>query len=89
MFPTQSLNVNFRFKTPEGINPDRFNENLRYELLKKGKVMVNYCWLDSGLSIRLILLNPDLSKTDIKHFFEILIDEAHLMLKQELKSLSD
>jgi glutamate/tyrosine decarboxylase-like PLP-dependent enzyme len=89
MFPTQSLNVNFRFKTPEGINTDRFNENLRYELLKKGKVMVNYCWLDSGLSIRLILLNPDLSKGDIDRFFKLLLDEARALLKRKAKSLSD
>ncbi len=89
MFPTQSLNVNFRFKTPVGIDPDRFNENLRYELLKKGLAMVNYCWLDNGLSIRLVLLNPDLTKQDVKRFFNLVLSEARLLLKTTSASVSD
>jgi len=89
MFPTQSLNVNFRFKASEGIDPSRFNENLRYELLKQGKAMVNYCWLDNGLSIRLVLLNPDLTEKDITHFFNQVLDEGKSLLRKELKSLHD
>jgi len=83
MFPTQTLNVNFRVKTPESVNSDEFNERLRYELLKEGKTMVNYCWLENGLSIRLILLNPDLSKKDISRFFELLLEQANHMLNDQ------
>ncbi len=82
MFTTESLNVNFRFITPEGIDSDRFNESLRYRLLKNGKAMVNYCRLDSGLSIRLILLNPDLTSADIKQFFNLFIEEGKALLKE-------
>jgi len=85
LFPTQSLNVNFRYKTPPGLDIDRFNESLRYELLKKGKVMVNYCWLDKGLSIRLVLLNPDLTKEDLDRFFVLLIEQANEMVKREME----
>jgi len=89
MFPTQSLNVNFRVKTPDFVNSDKFNEKLRYELLKQGKSMVNYCWLENGLSIRLVLLNPDLSKKDITRFFEVLIEQAEKMLKNQEDAISN
>lgn len=70
MFPTQTLNVNFRFSVPDGVDADHFNEQLRYKLIREGQAMVNYCRLDNGLSIRLILLNPDLTEADILSFFE-------------------
>jgi len=89
LFPTQSLNVNFRYKPPSELDIDRFNENLRYELLKQGKAMVNYCWLDKGLSIRLILLNPDLTHDDLDRFFALLIEQADEMVKRETKSVSN
>lgn len=89
MFPTQSLNVNFRFKTPNGVDPNKFNENLRYELLKKGRAMVNYCWLDNGLSIRLVLLNPDLKEADVKRFFDLVLTEARVLLKSTSEYVSN
>jgi glutamate/tyrosine decarboxylase-like PLP-dependent enzyme len=69
MFPTQTLNVNFRYKVPAGVDADAFNEKVRYRLIHEGKAMVNYCKLDNGLSIRLILLNPDLEEADLTRFF--------------------
>lgn len=75
-FPTQTLNVNFRSVAPEGTDSDRFNENLRYRLIREGSAMVNYCRLDAGLSIRLILLNPDLSEADLDRFFDAVASAA-------------
>ncbi len=75
-FPTQTLNVNFRCAVPEGVDADRFNENLRYRLIREGSAMVNYCRLDSGLSIRLVLLNPDLTEADLDRFFDAVADAA-------------
>lgn len=66
MFPTQSLNINFRYRFES--DKDRLNEHLRYELIRKGLAMVNYCRLDSGLSLRLVLLNPDLTTADVDRF---------------------
>ncbi len=82
MFPTQSLNVNFRYIVPEGVDSDQFNESLRYFLITNGKAMVNYCHLENGLSIRLILLNADLCKEDISRFFNLFCIAAEDMLKQ-------
>jgi glutamate/tyrosine decarboxylase-like PLP-dependent enzyme len=70
MFTTESLNVNFRFVVPKGEDADEFNKKLRYELVQKGHAMVNYCTLEAGLSIRLVLLNPDLDPEDIDRFFD-------------------
>jgi sulfinoalanine decarboxylase len=82
MFPTQSLNVNFRYQTPEGVDADRFNEELRYRLIREGEAMVNYCRLNNGLSIRLILLNPDLQFEDILAFFNSFRKMAEKMLSE-------
>lgn len=71
MFPTQSLNVNFRFKVPQGVDANDFNEKLRYRLIHQGSAMVNYCKLDHGLSIRLVLLNSDLQKEDLLSLFAL------------------
>ncbi|NEN22187.1 glutamate decarboxylase [Cryomorpha ignava] len=82
LFPTQSLNVNFRFRTPEGIDVDAFNEALRYKLIETGDAMVNYCILPKGLSIRLVLLNPDLTQEDLDRFYNRFLNAAYLLLKQ-------
>lgn len=83
MFPTQTLNVNFRYKVPEGVDSDEFNEELRYQLIRDGKVMVNYCHLENGLSIRLILLNPDLEMSDIQMFFDLFKAAAKTLLQKQ------
>lgn len=82
LFPTQSLNVNFRFRTPEGVDADEFNEKLRYRLIETGEAMVNYCRLPNGLSIRLVLLNPDLTKDDLNRFYSRFLNAGHDLLKQ-------
>lgn len=85
LFPTQSLNVNFRFRTPGGVDTNLFNRDLRYRLIQTGRAMVNYCHLEKGLSIRLVLLNPDLERADIDRFFERFIACGKEMLS-EIKS---
>lgn len=72
MFATQTLNVNFRVLAP-GLSAselDRFNEQVRQMVVKSGKAMVNYCHLPKGLSIRLVLLNPDMTLQDIQFILE-------------------
>jgi glutamate/tyrosine decarboxylase-like PLP-dependent enzyme len=82
MFSTESLNVNFRYVTPETVNSDEFNKRLRYKLIETGKAMVNFCSLEAGLSIRLVLLNPDLSRADIDRFLYRLTEEGLDLLKE-------
>ena len=87
LFPTQTVNVNFRFRTPEGIDPDAFNEALRYKLIETGDAMVNYCRLPKGLSIRLVLLNGDLDKEDLDRFYSHFLNTAKLLLEQWSKTI--
>lgn len=82
LFETQSLNVNFRFRTPAGIDADAFNQALRYKLIETGDAMVNYCRLPNGLSIRLILLNPDLTQADLDRFYNRFLNAGYELLKQ-------
>lgn len=83
MCDTQSLNVNFRFNHAAISDLDGFNRAIRQELLKAGKSMVNYCHLKKGLSIRLILLNPELTHADIDRFFEHFLTAAKSLLEQQ------
>jgi len=82
MCPTQSLNVNFRYVPTEACDLDEFNQRVRKELVESGKSMVNYCHLHKGLSIRLILLNPDLDLADIDLFFEHYTQQASSLANQ-------
>lgn len=87
MCPTQTLNVNFRFNPGNISDPNDFNRKVRQQLVESGKSMVNYCTLQKGLSIRLILLNPDLTTSDIDRFFDHFLKEAEA-LQQEIKAIS-
>lgn len=83
MCATESLNVNFRFTHDAIADLDAFNKSVRQELLTSGKSMVNYCHLSNGLSIRLVLLNPDLTTADLDQFFGNFVETAQKMLAQE------
>ena len=82
LFPTQTLNVNFRHVAPDGVDADRLNEEIRYNLLKRGDLMVNYCRLEEGLSIRLVLLNPDLETSDIDDTLDLILREGRSLLTE-------
>ncbi len=86
LFPTQSLNVNFRFIAPEGVDGDKLNEMIRYRLIHSGRAMVNYCQLEKGLSIRLVLLNPDLEEADLQRFFKDFIQTGREILHKQFQS---
>ena len=79
--PTQSLNINFRFQPETPVDDiDKLNEQIRETMFRDGKSMVNYCHLDNGLSIRLVLTNGSLQKEDIDRFFENFLHYASLTI---------
>lgn len=75
--PTQSLNINFRYTgdLDEELLNDA-NVQIRTELLKSGKSMVNYCHLGDILSIRLVLANHDLTSADMDTFLDLFLEAA-------------
>lgn len=71
MFPTQTLNVNFRFVPARShLDLDVLNERARAKMIRDGKAMINYCHLSNGLSIRMVFLNPDLTRADFDYMLE-------------------
>jgi len=86
MFATETLNVNFRFIPPNEMNYDDFNKKLRYKLIRTGKAMVNFCTLEAGLSIRLVLLNPDLEKGDIDRFFDRFVETGREQIEGTMQA---
>ncbi|MCU4173671.1 pyridoxal phosphate-dependent decarboxylase family protein [Carboxylicivirga sp. N1Y90] len=76
MSERQSFSVCFRYLPKKGGDLNKFNLELRENLRKSGKSIVNYSYLNKQLTIRLITANGELAKSDIDLFFENLLSEA-------------
>lgn len=74
--PTKTLNVNFRYLPKYQTDINAFNLKVRDALYKSGKTLVNYCHLNGIVSIRLVLVNGELQKSDIDTFFKHFIEAA-------------
>ena len=84
LFSTESLNVNFRY-VPQGLpvgELDDFNSQLRQRLVRSGKIMINYCFLPRGLSLRMVFLNPEMDERGMHDFFKIIKEEAAELEKE-------
>jgi glutamate/tyrosine decarboxylase-like PLP-dependent enzyme len=77
----QSFAVCFRYVPKTAKDSNQFNLELRENLRKSGKSIVNYGYIGKTLSIRLITANGELSKSDIDLFFENLFSEAEQLDK--------
>ncbi|MBI1183740.1 glutamate decarboxylase [bacterium] len=80
--PVQTLNINFRFKAPEGIDANELNLAIRNQLLHEGQAMVNYCHLQGRLSIRLVLVNHQIQKSDLEQFFTSFVSTAKKLVAE-------
>lgn len=74
--PRQSFTVCFGYIPNNDTDQNKFNLELRESLRKSGQSMVNYGYIGETLSIRLIIANAELEKSDIDLFFEHLNTEA-------------
>tara|TARA_R110001583_G_scaffold13561_1_gene57932 strand:+ start:5202 stop:6620 length:1419 start_codon:yes stop_codon:yes gene_type:complete len=72
----QSFAVCFRYVPKTGKDLNQFNLEVRENLRKSGKSIVNYGYIGKTLAIRLITANGELSELDIDLFFENLLSEA-------------
>lgn len=79
MAPTQFLNVCFRYVPEDRSDIDQFNLELRDRLVKSGKSLVNYASINGGITIRLILANPDITPVDLDRFFENILEVGRAM----------
>ncbi len=66
----QFLNICFRYiDHDQYINLNQLNLKIRYQLIREGKIFVNFANYHNKTFIRLILSNPELTKVEIDHFF--------------------
>ncbi|UCE40098.1 MAG: aminotransferase class V-fold PLP-dependent enzyme [Candidatus Aminicenantes bacterium] len=76
MAPRSSVNVCFRYIPNTSEDIDKFNLDLREELARKGKALVNFARLGENVAIRLVIANHELAREDISRFFDYLIQTA-------------
>jgi glutamate/tyrosine decarboxylase-like PLP-dependent enzyme len=74
--PRNSVSVCFRYVVRKGINSNHFTIMLRDQLHKTGKSLVNYASIHNRSAIRLMITNPHLTKKEINHFFNNLLETA-------------
>lgn len=82
MATRQSFAVCFRYKPDIATDLNTFNLNLREQMRKLGKSLVNYGYQGKNLVIRLVTANGELATSDIDTFFNNLHSEA-----QKLESI--
>ncbi|MCF8222703.1 MAG: aspartate aminotransferase family protein [Bacteroidales bacterium] len=76
MVPRNSFTVCFRYVAKNIDKLNEFNLELREELRKSGKTIVNYGYNGKDLAIRLVTSNGELEKKDIDLFFEYMAEEG-------------
>ncbi len=69
MAPRQSLTVCFRIRTRHDQNSDEVNMNIREELKKSGKSMVNFGYINGKFAFRWVVINANTTKQDVDEFF--------------------
>lgn len=78
----QSVAVCFRYRPDkELIDLNDFNLQVRENLRKSGKTIVNYGYLGEELTIRLVITNGEITKGDISKFFNYFVEEAEKLEK--------
>lgn len=69
MAPRQALSVCFRYVPDAEQDLNSFNVTLREKLYREGLSMVNYATIGKNKVIRLVTMNPELSREDMDIFF--------------------
>jgi glutamate/tyrosine decarboxylase-like PLP-dependent enzyme len=79
--PRESFNVCFRFKTPPAIDANTFNLELRTHLHQQGLSLVGYGYIDTTLTLRLLITNTALDTIAVERFFQTLITSGNKLLE--------
>lgn len=76
MAPRTSLCICFRCTPPGGRDVNAFNLKVRESLIRSGRTMVNYSFLEKNMALRLVIANHEMTREDIDRFFEFVLEEA-------------
>lgn len=82
--PRQSFTICFRYIPEIDVDINQFNLQLREELRKSGKSLVNYGFIGEKLAIRLVITNGEMQEKDVTLFFEQLLKTASVLEKNIL-----
>jgi len=80
MAPRSSVTVCFRYRTPRLEDLNAFNLQLRRELARSGKSLVNYAYLGEDMAMRLVIANHELTREDVDMFFHNVLSAAESLL---------
>ncbi len=83
--PRESFNVCFRFSTPDDLDVNAFNLELRHRLFRQGISLVGIAYIDGQLTLRLLITHPDFSRTEIEHFFSSVVSVGNELLNERLQ----
>ncbi|HAM10875.1 MAG: hypothetical protein A2X05_18790 [Bacteroidetes bacterium GWE2_41_25] len=83
LIPRQSFTVCFRFVPSGDFDLNAFNLELRENLRKSGKSIVNYGYIGNTLALRLVIANSDVQEDDIDLFFNQLAETATSMINNK------
>lgn len=72
----QSVAVCFRYRNRNGADIHEFNLQLRENLRRSGKTLVNYGHWKGGIALRYVATNSDAEKADLDRFFKNLFNMA-------------
>ncbi|MBW6481631.1 MAG: hypothetical protein K0B10_01090 [Vicingaceae bacterium] len=81
LVPRQSFTICFRYVPEIEIDLNQFNLQLREELRKSGKSLVNYGYIGEKLALRLVITNGEMQEKDVSLFFEQLLETASVLEK--------
>ena len=79
---TQSLNINFVYKSDNPDTENDLNLMIREKLMREGSSMVNYGYINGKVSIRLVISKPDINEKDLDEFFNNFITTGNYLQRK-------
>jgi len=80
--PRESFNICFRFRAPEGSPPGPLNCALRDRLHRRGTTLVGTGNVNGEVTLRLLITNINVGKTEIDSFFQAVIATGRELLAE-------
>jgi len=79
----ESFNVCFRYRPPAAIPVETFNRDLRERLHRRGASLVGTGYVDNQLTLRLLITNSNVGRTEIDTFFQAVITTGRELLNEQ------
>lgn len=80
--PRESFNICFRFQPPKGTPPASFNCALRERMHRRGITLVGTGYVNGEMTLRLLITNLNVGKTELDNFFQAVIATGHELVAE-------